>query len=50
MWPEGARCAAAFTFDFDAEEVWIGEDRQNANRPGVLSQGTYTTAEIASLV
>lgn len=41
MWPNGARCAASFTFDFDAEEVWIGEDRQNATRPGVLSQGTY---------
>ncbi len=25
----------------DAEEVWIGEDPENANRPGVLSQGTY---------
>jgi peptidoglycan/xylan/chitin deacetylase (PgdA/CDA1 family) len=31
----------AFTFDFDAEEVWIGEDPANAGRPGVLSQGTY---------
>ena len=31
----------AFTFDFDAEEVWIGEDPANASRPGVLSQGTY---------
>jgi peptidoglycan-N-acetylglucosamine deacetylase len=31
----------AFTFDFDAEEVWIGEDPSNAGRPGVLSQGTY---------
>jgi peptidoglycan/xylan/chitin deacetylase (PgdA/CDA1 family) len=31
----------AFTFDFDAEEVWIGEDPANAQRPGVLSQGTY---------
>ncbi len=41
MWPGGARCAASFTFDFDAEEVWIGEDPENANRPGVLSQGTY---------
>jgi peptidoglycan-N-acetylglucosamine deacetylase len=29
------------TFDFDAEEVWIGEDPGNARRPGVLSQGTY---------
>jgi peptidoglycan/xylan/chitin deacetylase (PgdA/CDA1 family) len=41
MWPDGARCAASFTFDFDAEEVCIGEDPENANRPGVLSQGTY---------
>jgi peptidoglycan/xylan/chitin deacetylase (PgdA/CDA1 family) len=41
MWPGGARCAAAFTFDFDAEEVWIGEDPGNAQRPGVLSQGSY---------
>lgn len=40
-WPEGARCAAAFTFDFDAEEVWIGDDPANAQKPGVLSQGTY---------
>ena len=31
----------ALTFDFDAEEVWIGEDPANAGRPGVLSQGTY---------
>ncbi len=41
MWPDGARCAASFTFDFDAEEVWIGENPDNANYPGVLSQGTY---------
>ena len=33
MWPDGKRAAAAFTFDFDAEEVWIGEDPENANRP-----------------
>jgi len=41
MWPDQARCAASFTFDFDAEEAWIGEDPRNADRPGVLSQGTY---------
>ena len=40
-WPGGARSAAALTFDFDAEEVWIAEDPANASRPGVLSQGTY---------
>lgn len=41
MWPHNAVSAACFTFDFDAEEVWIGEDPRNASRPGVLSQGTY---------
>lgn len=41
LWPGGARYAASITFDFDAEEVWIGEDSANAQRPGVLSQGTY---------
>jgi peptidoglycan-N-acetylglucosamine deacetylase len=41
MWPDGMRAAASFTFDFDAEEVWIGEDPANADKPGVLSQGTY---------
>ena len=40
-WPNGARGAVAFTFDFDAEEVWIADDPGNADRPGVLSQGTY---------
>ncbi len=40
-WPDGAKGAVAFTFDFDAEEVWLAEDPENANRPGVLSQGTY---------
>ena len=40
-WPDGRRAAVAFTFDFDAEEVWIGEDPDNADRPGILSQGTY---------
>jgi len=41
LWPDGFRCAMAFTFDFDAEEVWIAENPRNAERPGVLSQGTY---------
>ena len=40
-WPEGARSAFVMSFDFDAEEVWIGEDPANAHRPGVLSQGAY---------
>jgi peptidoglycan/xylan/chitin deacetylase (PgdA/CDA1 family) len=41
LWPEGKRCAAAFTFDFDAESVWVADDPENADRPGVLSQGRY---------
>jgi peptidoglycan-N-acetylglucosamine deacetylase len=48
-WPLG-RAAAAFTFDFDAEEVWIGEDPSNADRPGVLSQGTYGAKVAVPLV
>jgi len=35
------RSAFVLTFDFDAEEVWIGENPANPSRPGVLSQGTY---------
>lgn len=41
MWPDGMRCAVAFTFDLDAEEVFLADDPSNANRPGLLSQGTY---------
>jgi peptidoglycan/xylan/chitin deacetylase (PgdA/CDA1 family) len=41
MWPEGCQSAATLTFDFDAEELWIGEDAVNASRPVVLSMGTY---------
>ena len=39
--PQPRTATTAFTFDFDAEEVWIADDPANANRPGVLSQGTY---------
>lgn len=41
MWPDGFRSAVAFTFDFDAEEVWISENPENAEKPGALSVGTY---------
>jgi peptidoglycan/xylan/chitin deacetylase (PgdA/CDA1 family) len=41
MWPDRFTSAACLSFDFDAEEVWIGEDPRNADKPGVLSQGTY---------
>lgn len=49
-WPGGAKAAAAFTFDFDAEEVWIGEDPSNVNKPGILSQGTYGAKVAVPLV
>ncbi len=48
--PDGGRPVVAFTFDFDAEEVWIGEDPSNAERPGVLSQGTYGAKVAVPLV
>ncbi|QZY51075.1 polysaccharide deacetylase family protein [Leucobacter tenebrionis] len=41
QWPNGHRYAATVSFDFDAEEVWIGENAANASAPGVLSQGAY---------
>lgn len=41
MWPEGVRAAASFTFDFDAEELWLADGAANERKPGVLSQGTY---------
>lgn len=40
-WPNGTRAAAAFTFDLDAEEIWLADDPANADKPGVLSQGAY---------
>lgn len=40
-WPDGRPFGATISFDFDAEEVWIGEDPENEHRPGVLSQGAY---------
>jgi peptidoglycan/xylan/chitin deacetylase (PgdA/CDA1 family) len=39
--PQGTTSSVSFTFDVDAEEVWLGEDPENAKRPVVLSQGSY---------
>ncbi|MBK0418818.1 polysaccharide deacetylase [Leucobacter sp. CSA1] len=41
QWPDGRRYGATLSFDFDAEEVWIGENPANASAPGVLSQGAF---------
>lgn len=43
-------CDVVISFDFDAEEVWIGEDPANAGRPGTLSQGTYGAKVAVPLV
>ncbi len=40
-WPDGKRAAVSFTFDFDAESVWLALDAGNAGRPGTLSIGVY---------
>jgi peptidoglycan-N-acetylglucosamine deacetylase len=50
MWPDEVRCAAALTFDFDAESVWIADDPENARRPGVLSQGAYEAKVAVPLI
>lgn len=41
MWPTGYKSALVLTFDFDAEEVWLQEDPANAERPSILSLGTF---------
>ena len=33
-WPDGKRAAVSFTFDFDAESVWLAMDAEKASRPG----------------
>jgi peptidoglycan/xylan/chitin deacetylase (PgdA/CDA1 family) len=40
-WPNDKRAAVSFTFDFDAESVWLAMDPENRNRPGTLSIGVY---------
>lgn len=46
-WPAGARAAAAFTFDLDAESLWLGFGK---DEPVTLSQGTYGAEVGAPLV
>ena len=49
-WPGDKKCAFVASFDFDAEEVWIGDDSANAHHPGVLSQGTYGARRAVPLI
>jgi hypothetical protein len=41
-WPHGARAACAFTFDLDAETLWMA---RGVNEPVTLSQGTFGVVE-----
>jgi hypothetical protein len=41
VWPDGKRCAASFTFDLDAEYVFMGTNPDVVNMPRVLTQGDY---------
>lgn len=38
-WPNGARVAVTFSFDFDTEAVWIGFQEQSS--PSYMSRGEY---------
>jgi peptidoglycan/xylan/chitin deacetylase (PgdA/CDA1 family) len=40
-WPDGKRCALFPGFDVDAESVWLGMDRRNADRLVTMSYGGY---------
>ena len=40
-WPNGKTCALFPGFDVDAESVWLGMDRRNADRLVTMSSGGY---------
>ena len=41
VWPDGKKCAVCFTFDLDAEWVFMGNDPSIAKMPRFKSQGEY---------
>lgn len=41
QWKAGAQCAVMLCFDVDAETLWLQGDSSGADRPGMLSLGTY---------
>ncbi|TRO49359.1 polysaccharide deacetylase [Candidatus Bathyarchaeota archaeon] len=41
VWPDGKKCAVCFTFDLDAEYVFMGNMPEVVEMPRVLSQGDY---------
>jgi peptidoglycan/xylan/chitin deacetylase (PgdA/CDA1 family) len=40
-WPKKYRCCVTFSFDLDAETLWLSRDPANAKRPVTLSLGAY---------
>jgi len=40
-WPNGARCAASFSFDVDAESAMLGVDTKHASRMSAISHQAY---------
>jgi peptidoglycan/xylan/chitin deacetylase (PgdA/CDA1 family) len=40
-WPRGYRCCVTFSFDLDAETLWLSRNPDNYRRPVTLSQGAY---------
>ncbi len=40
-WPNGARCAASFSFDVDAESAMLGVDPTHADRMSAISHQAY---------
>jgi peptidoglycan/xylan/chitin deacetylase (PgdA/CDA1 family) len=40
-WPNGARCAASFSFDVDAESAMLGVDPSHADRMSAISHQAY---------
>jgi peptidoglycan/xylan/chitin deacetylase (PgdA/CDA1 family) len=40
-WPDGKQCAVCFTFDLDAEWVFMGNDPTISDKPRIRSQGEY---------
>ena len=41
VWPKGNQCAVCFTFDLDAEWVFMGNDPSIDKKPRIKSQGEY---------
>ena len=46
-WPNGAQCAVMFTFDCDAETLWISRDPSNWKRIGTVPMKSYWLSHCA---